>query len=54
VFLIQHNRDVISSAAWIIEMSPEGGNKGGRVIVEGTARALLSAKGSLTSQYLRE
>jgi excinuclease UvrABC ATPase subunit len=35
-------------------MGPEGGNKGGRVIFEGTPRALLSAKGSLTSQYLRQ
>ncbi len=46
--------DVISSADWFIDMGPEGGNKGGRVIFEGTPRALLSAKGSLTSQYLRQ
>lgn len=53
VIVIEHNLDVISSADWIIDMGPEGGNKGGRVIFEGTPRALLSAKGSLTSQYLR-
>jgi excinuclease UvrABC ATPase subunit len=54
VIVIEHNLDVISSADWIVDMGPEGGNKGGRVIFEGTPRALLSAKGSLTSQYLRQ
>jgi excinuclease UvrABC ATPase subunit len=54
VIVIEHNLDVISSADWIIDLGPEGGNKGGRVIFEGTPRALLSAKGSLTSQYLRQ
>jgi excinuclease ABC A subunit len=54
VIVIEHNLDVISSADWIIDLGPEGGNKGGRVIFEGTPRALLSATGSLTSQYLRQ
>ncbi len=54
VLVIEHNLDVISSADWIIDMGPEGGNKGGKVIFEGTPRALLSAKGSLTSQYLKQ
>jgi excinuclease UvrABC ATPase subunit len=54
VIVIEHNLDVIASADWIIDMGPEGGNKGGRVIFEGTPRALLSAKGSLTGQYLRQ
>jgi excinuclease UvrABC ATPase subunit len=53
VIVIEHNLDVISSADWIIDMGPEGGNKGGRVIFEGTPQALLSVKGSLTSQYWR-
>jgi excinuclease UvrABC ATPase subunit len=54
VIVIKHNLDVISSADWIIDMGPEGGNKGGRVILEGTPRELPSANGSLTSQYLRQ
>lgn len=54
VIVIEHNLDVIASADWIIDMGPEGGNKGGRVIFEGTPWALLSAMGSLTSQYLRQ
>jgi excinuclease ABC A subunit len=53
VIVIEHNLDVISSADWIIDMGPEGGNKGGKVIFEGTPQGLLSAKGSLTSQYLK-
>ncbi len=52
VIVIEHHLDVIRNADWIIDMGPEGGNKGGRVIFEGTPRALLSAKHSLTSQYL--
>jgi excinuclease UvrABC ATPase subunit len=54
VIVIEHNLHVIKNADWIIDMGPEGGHKGGRVIFEGTPRALLSAKGSLTSQYLRQ
>ncbi len=41
VIVIEHNLDVISSADWIIDMGPEGGNKGGRVIFEGTPRAAV-------------
>lgn len=54
VIVIEHNLDVISSADWIVDMGPEGGHKGGKVIFEGTPRALLSVKQSLTSQYLRQ
>jgi excinuclease UvrABC ATPase subunit len=53
VIVIEHNLHIIKNADWIIDMGPEGGHKGGQVIFEGTPRALLSAKGSLTSQYLR-
>lgn len=54
VIVIEHNLDIISSADWIIDMGPEGGNKGGKIIFEGTPHSLLSAKGSLTSKYLRQ
>ncbi|MHC5536824.1 ATP-binding cassette domain-containing protein [Singulisphaera rosea] len=53
VIVIEHNLHIIKNADWIIDMGPEGGNKGGSVIFEGTPEALLSAKNSLTSQYLR-
>ncbi|MCL4487140.1 MAG: excinuclease ABC subunit UvrA [Chloroflexi bacterium] len=54
VVVIEHNLDVIKNADWIIDLGPEGGNKGGKVIFEGTPKQLLSAKGSLTSKYLRQ
>ncbi len=52
VIVIEHHRDIIRNADWIIDMGPEGGNKGGTVIFEGTPRALLGAHHSLTSRYL--
>ncbi len=53
VIVIEHNLEVIRHADWIIDMGPEGGNKGGRVMFEGTPLQLLSATQSLTSAYLQ-
>lgn len=53
VIIIEHNLSVIKNADWIIDMGPEGGHKGGRVIFEGTPRQLLDAPHSLTGLYLR-
>ena len=53
VIVIEHNLDVIKNADWIIDMGPEGGNKGGKVIFEGTPRELIQAKHSLTGAYLK-
>jgi excinuclease UvrABC ATPase subunit len=53
VVVIEHNMHVIKNADWIIDMGPEGGSKGGRVMFEGTPKQLLTAKHSLTSSYLR-
>jgi excinuclease UvrABC ATPase subunit len=53
VIVIEHNLHVIKNADWIIDMGPEGGSKGGKVMFEGTPKQLLSAKHSLTSAYLR-
>ncbi len=53
VIVIEHNLDIIKNADWIIDMGPEGGNKGGKVVFEGTPKQLLDAKGSLTGEYLR-
>ena len=52
VVVIEHNLDVIRNADWIIDMGPEGGSKGGKVMFEGTPKQLLTAKQSLTSAYL--
>jgi excinuclease UvrABC ATPase subunit len=43
----------VANADWIIDLGPEGGEGGGEVIFEGTPRQLLSARGSLTGEYLR-
>ncbi|MGD0752484.1 MAG: excinuclease ABC subunit UvrA [Anaerolineales bacterium] len=53
VIVIEHNQSIIKNADWVIDLGPEGGNKGGKVIFEGTPKNLLSAKGSLTGAYLR-
>lgn len=53
VIVIEHNLHVIKNADWIIDMGPEGGSKGGRVMFEGTPQELLHAEHSLTSAYLR-
>ena len=52
VIVIEHNLAIIKNADWTIDMGPEGGNKGGRVLFEGTPKQLLTAKQSLTSAYL--
>jgi excinuclease UvrABC ATPase subunit len=53
VIVIEHNMDVVRRADWIIDLGPEGGSKGGRVVFEGTPSALLEEKQSLTSPYLQ-
>ena len=54
VIVIEHNLDVIRNADWIIDLGPEGGNKGGRILFEGTPQQLLGANDSLTGQYLQQ
>lgn len=53
VVVIEHNLHVIKNADWIIDMGPEGGSKGGQVLFEGTPKQLLSAKRSITSEYIQ-
>ena len=53
VLVIEHNLDVIKSADWIIDMGPEGGNKGGYVLVEGDPEHVAATEKSYTGQHLR-
>jgi excinuclease UvrABC ATPase subunit len=53
VIVIEHNLDVIRNADWVIDLGPEGGSKGGRVMFTGTPAQLLEAEDSLTGHYLR-
>ncbi len=52
VLIIEHNLDVIKSADWVIDLGPEGGNKGGIIVAQGTPKDVAKAKGSYTGQYL--
>lgn len=51
--VIEHNLDVIKTADWIIDMGPEGGNKGGTVVVCGTPETVADCKDSFTGHYLK-
>ncbi len=53
VIVIEHNLDVIKTADWIIDMGPEGGNKGGLVIASGTPEEVAELPESATGQFLR-
>jgi len=53
VIVIEHNLEVISQADWIIDMGPDGGSKGGRVVFEGTPAQIIHAEQSITGQYLK-
>ena len=52
VVVIEHNLDVIKTADWIVDMGPEGGDGGGRVIAQGTPEQVAAAKDSYTGRYL--
>ena len=54
VIVIEHNLDVIKTADWIIDMGPEGGVKGGKIIAEGTPEDVSLVKGSYTGEFLKK
>lgn len=54
VIVIEHNLDVIKTADWIIDLGPEGGDGGGRVIAEGTPEQVAQMSHSYTGQFLRK
>ncbi len=54
VLVIEHNLDVIKCADWLIDLGPEGGDKGGQIVAEGTPEEVASVKGSYTGQFLKK
>lgn len=54
ILIIEHNLDVIKSCDWIIDLGPDGGNKGGFIVAEGTPRQVANEKKSYTGQYLKK
>ena len=54
IIVIEHHLDVIKSADWVIDLGPEGGDRGGQVVAQGTPEDVAKAKGSFTGQFLKE
>ena len=54
VLVIEHNLDVIKCADWIIDLGPEGGNNGGKIVCTGTPEEVIKSKTSITAKYLKD
>ncbi|WP_207667680.1 excinuclease ABC subunit UvrA [Clostridium autoethanogenum] len=54
LIVIEHNLDVIKAAGWIVDMGPEGGKDGGKVIVEGTLKDVIDSKESFTGRAVKQ
>jgi len=54
ILVIEHNMDMIKSADWVIDIGPEGGDKGGHIVFEGTPENLVNEKTSYTGKYLKD
>ncbi|MGE3153801.1 MAG: excinuclease ABC subunit UvrA [Nitrospiraceae bacterium] len=54
VLVIEHNLDIIRNADWIIDLGPEGGDRGGEIVAEGKPRDIAKSKRSYTGQVLKE
>jgi len=54
ILVIEHNLDLIKCADWIIDLGPEGGEKGGQLLAEGTPEEIVKNKKSVTGNYLKE
>ncbi|MCL2333034.1 MAG: excinuclease ABC subunit UvrA, partial [Actinomycetia bacterium] len=54
VLVVEHNLDVIKSADYVIDLGPEGGDSGGRLVASGTPEEVAKVKKSYTGQYLRQ
>ncbi|HVJ25217.1 MAG TPA: excinuclease ABC subunit UvrA, partial [Burkholderiales bacterium] len=53
LIVIEHNMDVIKTADWIVDLGPEGGDGGGRIVAQGTPEQVAAAEGSYTGEVLR-
>ena len=54
VLIIEHNMDVIKNSDWIIDLGPEGGDEGGKIVASGTPQQIAKAPGSYTGKYLKK
>ena len=53
VIVIEHNLDVIKTADWVIDLGPEGGDRGGYIVAEGTPEAICEVEASYTGKFLK-
>ncbi len=54
VLVIEHNLDIVKAADWIVDLGPEGGAAGGRLVAQGTPEAVARAKASHTGRFLAD
>jgi len=54
VVVIEHNLDVIKTADWIVDLGPEGGDRGGEIVAEGSPDDVARVRGSYTGQFLKK
>ena len=54
IVVIEHNLDVIKTADWVVDLGPEGGSGGGKIIAEGTPEKVAKTKGSHTGKYIKK
>ncbi|HLF06624.1 MAG TPA: ATP-binding cassette domain-containing protein, partial [Thermoplasmata archaeon] len=54
LLVIEHNLEVIKCADWIVDLGPEGGDGGGKIVAEGTPEAVAKMKGSYTGEFLQD
>lgn len=54
IIIIEHNLDVIKTADWIIDLGPQGGDKGGQLVADGTPEVISKTKASFTGHFLKE
>jgi excinuclease ABC subunit A len=52
--VIEHNLELVKAADWIIDLGPEGGAAGGRLVAQGTPEQVAQVAGSTTGRFLRE
>ena len=54
VIVIEHHLDVVKSSDWVIDLGPEGGERGGAILVEGTPEDIAACEESFTGQFLAQ
>jgi excinuclease ABC subunit A len=54
VIVIEHNMQIIKSADYVIDLGPEGGDKGGKLVAKGTPEEIIKSKNSYTGLYLND